>query len=99
MYLWADAEEDNLETPPPPASCEQAGLALFCLQTLIGTLRPAAGRIRPRLRLQAQVEVVGVHKPGAHAVDDPLTHRQSPPVQDPQGRLLVQSQVLDNRKR
>lgn len=56
----------------------------------------AGVRIRPCLRLQAQVEVVGVHEPGAHAVDDPLTHGQGPAVQDPQGRLLVQGQVLDN---
>lgn len=51
-------------------------------------------RIRPGLSLQAQVEVVRVQEAGAHAVDDPLTHGQRPPVQDPQRGLLVQSQVL-----
>lgn len=55
-------------------------------------------RIRPCLRLQAQIEVVSVHKPGAHAVDDPLTHRQGSPVQNPERRLLVQSQILNNRR-
>lgn len=51
-------------------------------------------RIRPGLRLQAQVEVVRVQVAGVHAVDDSLTHGQRPPVQDPQRGLLVQSQIL-----
>lgn len=55
-------------------------------------------RIRPCLRLQAQVEVVSVHKPGAHTVDDPLTHGQGSPMQNPERRLLVQSQILNNRR-
>lgn len=52
------------------------------------------GGIRPGLRLQLQVEVVGVQVARVHAVDDSLTDRQRPPVQNPQGGLLVQSQVL-----
>lgn len=55
-------------------------------------------RIRAGLRLQAQVEVVGVQEARAHAVDDPVTHGQRPPVQDPQRRLLVQSQILKHSR-
>lgn len=55
-------------------------------------------RIRAGLRLQAQVEVMGVQQACAHAVHNPLAHGQCPPVQDPQGGLLVQSQVLTATK-
>lgn len=51
-------------------------------------------RIRPGLRLQPQVEVMGVQEAGVHAVDDPLTNGQRPSVQNPQRSLLVQSQIL-----
>lgn len=51
-------------------------------------------RIRPSLRLQPQVEVMGVQEAGVHAVDDSLTNSQRPPVQNPQRSLLVQSQFL-----
>lgn len=51
-------------------------------------------RIRPGLRLQLQVEVMRVQEARVHPVDDSLTDRQRPPVQNPQRGLLVQSQIL-----
>ncbi|TNN60468.1 hypothetical protein EYF80_029319 [Liparis tanakae] len=48
----------------------------------------------PHSQQDLQVEVMGVQVACGHVVDDPLTDRQRPPVQNPQGGLLVQSQVL-----
>lgn len=50
--------------------------------------------IRAGLRLQAQIEVMWVQQACAHAVHNPLADGQGTPVQDPQGGLLVQGQVL-----
>ena len=51
-------------------------------------------RIRAGLRLQPQVEVMGVQEAGVHTVDHALANGQRPAVQDPQRGLLVQGQIL-----
>lgn len=51
-------------------------------------------RIRPCLSLEVQAEVVLVNVLGPHGVDEPAAHGQRPPMQHPQGGLLVQLQLL-----